>query len=265
MLFSKKFDLIFSLGEDCACSSYLRRFNLQEYSYPFDWLTNADFFTRMDLLVNDFKGFLEKENLVIKAYSHQKTINKHTDDYKDTKTDFYFYHDFDTKIPFDKSFILVKEKYQRRIKRLYHQIQKSQNILIVWWSRNKHQDIDKVKESYKLLSQKFADKDISILLIEFNKEQKQVFYQLNSWGGGIMLLQYDNISFKHNPNYNETMGNEANNNAVFAKIKRKKKRKDYTKLAIFYIVNFSINFVPLKKSRRELRHKWRFHFFRDKL
>lgn len=185
MLFSKKFDLIFSLGEDCACSSYLRRFNLQEYSYPFDWLTNADFFTRMDLLVNDFKGFLEKENLAIIAYSHQKTINKHTDDYKDTKTDFYFYHDFDTKMPFDKSFILVKEKYQRRIKRLYHQIQKSQNILIVWWSRNKHQDIDKVKESYKLLSQKFADKDISILLIEFNKEQKQVFCQLNSWGGGL--------------------------------------------------------------------------------
>lgn len=186
MLFDKKFDLIFSLGEDCACSSYLRRFNLQEYSYPFDWLTNADFFTRMDLLVNDFKGFLEKENLVqLDKSAFKGNIDEFNDYYADTKTDFYFYHDFDTKIPFDKSFILVKEKYQRRIKRLYHQIQKSQNILTVWWSRNKHQDIDKVKESYKLLSQKFADKDISILLIEFNKEQKQVFCQLNSWGGGL--------------------------------------------------------------------------------
>lgn len=43
MLFNQKFDLIFSIGEDCACSSYLRRYNLQDYSYPFDWLTKATF------------------------------------------------------------------------------------------------------------------------------------------------------------------------------------------------------------------------------
>lgn len=265
MLFDKKFDLIFSLGEDCACTSYLRRFNLQEYSYPFDWLTKADFFTRMDLLINDFDGFLEKENLAIIAYSYQKTINKHTDDYKDTKTDFHFYHDFDTKMPFDKAFALVKAKYQRRIARLYQQIQSAQDILICWWSRDKHQDIDKVKASCTRLSQKFAGKNISMLLIESGKESQQ-FYPLNAnGGGGIMLLQYDNTSFKHNPNYNATMGNEANNNAIFEKIERKKKSKDYAKLAIFYIVNFFINFAPLKKSRRRLRDKWRFYFFRDKL
>ena len=183
MLFDKKFDLIFSLGEDCACTSYLRRFNLQEYSYPFDWLTKADFFTRMDLLINDFDGFLEKENLAIIAYSYQKTINKHTDDYKDTKTDFHFYHDFDTKMPFDKAFALVKAKYQRRIARLYQQIQSAQDILICWWSRDKHQDIDKVKASCTRLSQKFAGKNISMLLIESGKESQQ-FYPLNANGGG---------------------------------------------------------------------------------
>lgn len=37
MLFNKKFDLVISLGEDCACTSYLRRYNLQDYSYSFDW------------------------------------------------------------------------------------------------------------------------------------------------------------------------------------------------------------------------------------
>lgn len=58
MLFNKKFDLIVSLGEDCACTSYLRRFNLQKYSYPFDWLSNASFQTRIDLVCNDFKDFL---------------------------------------------------------------------------------------------------------------------------------------------------------------------------------------------------------------
>ena len=264
MLFDKKFDLIFSLGEDCACTSYLRRFNLQEYSYPFDWLTNADFFTRVDLLINDFKGFLEKENLAIIAYSYQKTINKHTDDYKDTKTDFYFYHDFDTKIPFDKAFALVKAKYQRRIARLYQQIQSAQDILICWWSRDKHQDIDKVQEFYERLSQKFSGKNISMLLIESGKDSHQ-FYKLKANGGGIMLLQYDNTSFKHNPNYNATMGNESNNNAVFSQIWRKRNAKYYLKLAIFHTLKPFINLIPLKKSRCKARDKWRFYFFRDKL
>lgn len=80
MLFDKKFDLIFSLGEDCACTSYLRRFNLQEYSYPFDWLTKADFFTRMDLLINDFKGFLEKDNL---TQLDKSTFNGSVDEFND--------------------------------------------------------------------------------------------------------------------------------------------------------------------------------------
>lgn len=187
MLFDKKFDLIFSLGEDCACTSYLRRFNLQEYSYPFDWLTKADFFTRMDLLINDFKGFLEKDNLTIVAYSHQKAINKVTDDYRDTKTGFYFYHDFDTKIPFDESYLLVKEKYQRRIQRLYRQIQSAQDILIVWWSRDKHQDIDKVKQSHALLLQKFPSKNISMILIEFSTESHQNIYNPNGGGADYVI------------------------------------------------------------------------------
>ena len=77
MLFNQKFDLIFSIGEDCACSSYLRRYNLQDYSYPFDWLTKATFKTRLDLLLNDFQGFLEKENLIVKeAYVNEGVVMK---------------------------------------------------------------------------------------------------------------------------------------------------------------------------------------------
>ena len=184
MLFDKKFDLIFSLGKDCACTSYLRRFHLQDYSYPFDWLTKADFFTRVDLLINDFKGFLEKENLTqLDKSTFKGSVDELNDYYWDTKTDFYFYHDFDAKIPFDESFAIVKAKYQRRIERLYRQIQSAQDILIVWWSRDKHQDIDKVKASCTRLSQKFAGKNISMLLIESGKESQQ-FYPLNANGRG---------------------------------------------------------------------------------
>lgn len=80
-----------------------------------------------------------------------------------------------------------------------------------------------------------------------------------------MLLQYDNISYKHNPNFNETMGNETNNNAIFSQILRKKKPKDYAKKFLFQIGLFFIKFIPFKKFRHALRAKWKFYFFRDKL
>lgn len=185
MLFDKKFDLIFSLGEDCACSSYLRRFNLQEYSYPFDWLTRANFFVRIDLLLNEFQGFLNKENLVkLDKSTFKGQKDEKNDYYWCKKTDFNFYHDFDNKIPFDESFKLVKTKYQRRIQRLYKEIKSAQNILIIWWSRDKHQDINKVIQAHQALSQKFNSQTIYMLLMEFDKQEKQIFYPLSSIGMG---------------------------------------------------------------------------------
>lgn len=192
MFLDKKFDLIFSLGEDCACSSYLRRFNLQEYSYPFDWLTKADFSVRVDLLLNDFKGFLEKENLIkLDKNTFKGDKDEKNDYYWCKKTDFNFYHDFDNKMPFDEAFLCVKNKYQRRIQRLYKQIKSSQNILILWWSRDKHQDIDKVIKSCEALLQKFNNKNIYMLLIEFAEQERQKFYPLNNivvGGGGLCFF-----------------------------------------------------------------------------
>jgi len=98
MLFDRKFDLVISLGEDCPCTSYLRRFNLQDYSFPFDWLTKASFETHINLLVNDFENFLNKENLVLIQKPENTNVDNKHDYYKDTVLDFYFYHDFKSKL-----------------------------------------------------------------------------------------------------------------------------------------------------------------------
>ena len=151
MLFDKKFDLVVSLGEDCACTSYLRRFNLQDFSFPFDWLTKASFETRINLLIDNFDNFLNKENLVLmQKPENTKVDNKH-DYYKDTALDFYFYHDFKSNTDFEKEFTEVKNKYSRRIERLYNAIQNSERILFVWWSRDKHQNEKVVVDLYKKL------------------------------------------------------------------------------------------------------------------
>lgn len=35
-MLERPYDLILTLGDDCACSWYLRAFGLQNASYPFD-------------------------------------------------------------------------------------------------------------------------------------------------------------------------------------------------------------------------------------
>lgn len=130
MLFNTKFDLIVSLGEDCACSSYLRRFALQECSFPFDWLTNAALSMRIQLLENDFDIFLKKENLHM--IPRPVVSDVHCDYYEDKKTTLYFYHDFPIGIDLEESFSSVKEKYNRRIQRLYKMVNTSKKVLFVW-------------------------------------------------------------------------------------------------------------------------------------
>ena len=53
----KKYDIIYSIGRDCACASYLQQNGLRLTSGPFDWLTNAGFEDRFELMLNDFQCF----------------------------------------------------------------------------------------------------------------------------------------------------------------------------------------------------------------
>ena len=51
-MFTNKFDLVVSMGEDCACAMYLRKSSLRDASYPFDWLCHATFERRIECLKN---------------------------------------------------------------------------------------------------------------------------------------------------------------------------------------------------------------------
>ncbi len=59
-----KYDLIVSIGEDCACSAFLRNNKLQFPSFPFDWLMHANFETRVNLLMTNFSDFLNKDDVI---------------------------------------------------------------------------------------------------------------------------------------------------------------------------------------------------------
>ncbi|MBQ8743758.1 MAG: hypothetical protein IJZ18_01060, partial [Mailhella sp.] len=99
MLFDRKFDYVISIGEDCPCAMYLKRHKLRDASYPFDWLRQATFEKRIELIVNDFCGFMKKENLRWKAKPATGPRDTENDIYDDIATDFQFFHDFKEGLP----------------------------------------------------------------------------------------------------------------------------------------------------------------------
>ena len=255
--FKQKFDLIISIGEDCACSSWLRRYHLQNYTYPFDWLTKASFETRINLLCNDFKDFCLKENIIPLEKPKQGLVDNKCDYYKDIKNDFFFYHDFESNQTFDIEYTKVFNKYQRRITRLYKLINNKKSILFVWWSRDKHISKIILEKAYNELVKKFETKQIYLLIIEPNVRVQDFYYE----NGHILVKQFDNISYDKNKPSDEVMGNIENNSAVFSKIKIKMTCKDYIKYVIYLFVKLFIELIPIKSFRDKLRFLWKFRFY----
>ena len=251
MLFNRKFDLIVSIGEDCACTSYLRRFKLQKYSYPFDWLTHATFETRINLVINDFENFLNIDDLKQMPKPEQFSVDEKHDYYENIFNGFYFWHDFPFNTSLQEGFDAVKEKYERRIKRLYKEIDNADNVLFVWFSRNNYQDYQLVEKSYYELKNKFSNQNVFLLILEHSETDERTYLADNH----ILISKYDNKSYQENPKWNRTMGNEANNEKLFRQIKLKRNLDDYLSDFIYFIQMFAVNFIPKKALRHKLRDK----------
>lgn len=168
--FPEKFDLFVSLGSACSCTQILRTCSLQYYSYPFDWLYGSNFLDRIKILVNNFENWLNKEDLIsygCRAETHPNDI------YKNIRTDIVFNHDFQIDTPLYESYPKVKEKYDRRIKRLLYQIENSNKLLFVYITRPDEREEtlqEDLIEGYNLLKQRFPDVDIYILYLFCTRE-----------------------------------------------------------------------------------------------
>lgn len=242
-MFNEKFDFVFSIGEDCACAMYLNQSHLRSTSSPFDWLCHATFQKRIELLCNNFDGFLIKENMKWFAKPLTGLRDLENDNYEDTATGFYFYHDFKENVPLDTTFEAVKQKYDRRIDRLYKNINKYNKILCVWWSSDKKIDDREIISAQKLISQKF-NKSIYFLIFENDTDLKNpqenilspyiIKYKANLVGEFAKTTQGDTkISMK-----------------IFNQIKYQKKYQTYFKKKFAKFITF---FIPIKKWRKVIR------------
>lgn len=131
------YDLIIPVGENCACATLLKRANLRKYSLPFDWSGLEDssndltggLCTKCNLIINGCKQMLEYEDFEERERkgndnTHRFIVNK--------KTGLRYMHDFVTSLSFDEQYPAYVKKYMRRIERLYTEIKKSDNVLILY-------------------------------------------------------------------------------------------------------------------------------------
>lgn len=128
MIKKQKYDLVFSIGEACSCTSALRAAKLQFASYPLDWLFGSDFIGRCKILASRFDRFIDKNDLKY-TYS-ERSIS--CDTYHNKYNDLTFNHDFLSGYKLDETYPVVYEKYMRRIFRLLDSIEKSQRVLVVY-------------------------------------------------------------------------------------------------------------------------------------
>lgn len=243
-MLKEEFDIIYSLGQDCACAKYLSSMGLRVTSGPFDWLTNAPLSTRIEYIINDFAEFLDKDDLKVLTYSKDKTINFSTDDYINTKNYFAYYHDFRAGRPFETEFKKVKAKYDRRIKRFYKNISSKKRVLLIYHAHNLDiSDKDYIDLFEKLLN-KFK-KRITLVIIKNNfmlQEDEVKEFRLCD---GLIKYELQTEAKDADGNYTN-LGNIQNCNKIYSKFAVKK--TFYNKL-----VDIKIKYSnKLKALKREI-------------
>ena len=191
MLFNKKFDLIFSLGEACSCSQILRKCRLQFYSYPFDWLFGSDILTRAKILADDYKGFIDFEDLEDFGQTNKAPANL-CEIYYNKKNNIHFNHDFAYGKTLQETYPKVREKYDRRAERQLKQIEQSNKILFVYVQipPNREEVSDEtLAEVRNVLQKRFPKQEITLLYLYCNYDNKN--FELKEVSDEIVKAEYD--------------------------------------------------------------------------
>lgn len=188
-----KYDCVFSLGEVCFCANFLRELNLRKFSAPFDWIAGGTFSQRLEFLINRFDNYFNEKDM---AYHSRREFPEPRDIYYNRRTHIVFNHDFPINKPFDEAFPEVKEKYFRRIKRLYKLIQKSKKVLIVYMEQAETKSginsDDELCTLMAKLNNEFPRTHIDLMYIRHNENMKSGEYDVQRINDYVTTAQcYD--------------------------------------------------------------------------
>lgn len=242
----EKYDLIFSLGGNCAAAHNLRYRKLRKFSLPFDWTYITDEFSLYKLadgFKTKFDNFLIKENLQELKKEEFNDAHKDKIQYKDTLTGYYFVNHFNDTIDNIEEYKKVKSKFDKRIKRLYKFIEKSNRILLILSVNFPISDAP-VIYLLNVLREKYPEKNFFIKVLsysakeikEINNNNIQINYFTRSQDTNDFINTTKEWSFLDNIEYNPSMLNIKFGCLIIDKLKRGYSFVFFPKInTIFYI------------------------------
>lgn len=130
----KNYDMIASLGGNCAAASQLRMRGLRLYSLPFDWLYMKDSQTIewiADNFSRKFDNLMLQENLVPIPEQDLHGGGTAPFGYKDTISGYGFIHHFFGPKDNPAAFNSVKAKMSRRVARFFSKLEEAESILFI--------------------------------------------------------------------------------------------------------------------------------------
>lgn len=253
----KNFDMIYSVGADCACSIYMKKAALRSTSGPFDWITGASLEKRIDLICNNFDGFLNINNLTKMVIPSNGIRDNENDSYICSETNFKFFHDFKRDIDLNFSFNEVKEKYCRRINRFYKNIKKYKNVLFIYFSQDSSLDEKNILLFHSQLCEKF-NKKIYFLFIQHEEdlEPRNIKYKsLNEFVDCYYLYTREySEELKNNGGYT-TLGRTEDILPIFMKYSLKRNVLNcFCSKTIKLFGKIVSCFIPIKETRKKVRN-----------
>lgn len=165
----EKFDFVVPSGCFCVTPYHLRQAHLQDETLPFDWLYGVTPELFSGFLESRFRGFLELTQLVPEKKEEGESHYRFR-----MPSGIVFVHDFVRSDP-AAEFADVKQKYDRRIKRLFDKAAKARGILFVHCNRQRADEIC-LKKIYERLQALFPDKRVKFLYVHLIDGKKGFDY-----------------------------------------------------------------------------------------
>lgn len=160
------YDLAVSLGDACFVANNLKWLKLRGPAYPFDWVACGSILKRFSFIKSRFHAYIDADDLEFT----QRPGRPGVFDAFNKRTGFTFPHDFRRtnpevlRNPLDL-YGFVKDKYQRRINRLYRDSYGKRVLFIYFENSSKQDDIDasSILAELRAVSNVLQSRSVSLL------------------------------------------------------------------------------------------------------
>ena len=249
-----KFDIIIPMGCYCPSAQALKGVKKRSRSLPFDWVGPLSFDQAVRFLETGFEGFFEKEDLV----KYEKDTRKNVG-YVNTRNNLLFLHDFKEVAHFDEEYVQLREKYERRIKRIYQTIRDSKDILYLHVHTPDMMDRlptdEELQAALERLRKMYPEKKHRLLFINLAETQEgKTGFEKREISGGIDYYDcYRDETAEIDENFPGFVYFKKNVEAVLKLYKVRKSVRDVLKKFAFKLLDALSRVVPSRRVREKMR------------